>query len=463
MQTSISQFARDSASQLYLGFFGRNPDTAGFHYWSAQINSGRSPIDVAMGFASSDEFMQTYGSLSAKEKIDLVYQNILERDPDPGGSNYWTGLLESGMPIGEIVWRLINSAFNQQGTADGILIQTKIADAHAIMAPVILDQPISEWSIKTGYGHIDLTAALSATLGISIQEGAHFETSIEQWAIPVVGFHNAWTEGFTGKNVVIAAIDSGIDLSNAALTQNISPYSWNFVSNNDNIQDDHGHGTAIASEMIARPPGYEGEVGITGGAYDAELMVLKVVDASGNGSQANLIAAINHAVFYGADVINISLGGGNFDNRMLEALNYAAEQGVIVALAAGNFGASSPQFPAWYAQLNSNTIAVGASFFDEDGNLTALENTNHAGSSTPYNYVLAPGAQILAYGLNGEIQSWSGSSFAAPMVSAAIAIMLSANTSLNATQIVDALVNTSINLVGTPSLPDEADLFAELA
>ena len=133
-----------------------------------------------------------------------------------------------------------------------------------------------------------------------------------------------------------------------------------------------------------------------------------------------------------------------------------------MALAAGNFGNSYPQYPAWYAQLNSNTIAVGASFFDEDGNLTALENTNHAGSASPYNYVLAPGAQILAYALNGEIQSWSGTSFAAPMVSAAIEIMLSANTGLNATQIVDALVNTSINLVGTSSLPSEVDLFAEL-
>lgn len=463
MQTSISQFARDSTSLLYLGFFGRNPDTAGFHYWSSQINSGTTPFDVAIGFASSEEFIKTYSLLSPKEKIDLIYQNILERDPDADGSIYWTGLLEAGMPIGEIVWRLINSAFNQQGTADGILIQTKIANAHAIMAPVILDQPISEWSIKTGYGHIDLTAALSATLGISIQEGMQFETSIEQWSTPVVGFDNAWTAGFTGKDVVIAAIDSGLDLNNPALTQNLSPYSWNFVSNNKNIQDDHGHGTAIASEMIARPLGDEGEVGITGGAYDAELMVLKVVDANGNGSQANLIAAINHAVLYGADVINISLGGGNFNNAMLEALNAASEQGVIVALAAGNFGSSYPQYPAWYAQLNSNTIAVGASFFDEDGNLTALESTNHAGSPTPYNYVLVPGAQILAYALNGEIQSWSGTSFAAPMVSAAIAIMLSANTGLNATQIVDALVNTSINLVGTPSLPSEVDLFAELA
>ena len=450
MQTLRSQFAIDSAAQLYLGFFGRAPDTAGLAYWSSEIDRGTTPVQVATGFAKSAEFSAMYGPLSASKQIDLAYRNILERAPDPGGAAYWTTQLESGTPIGEIIWKLVNSAFNQTGNPDATLIQSKVAAAQAISAPVVLDKPVSEWSIKTGYGHIDLTAAMSAALGSPISEGMEFETSIEQWATPVIGFADSWAAGYTGKGVVIASIDSGVDLSNAALTQNLSQWSWNFVSNNNNIQDDHGHGTAIASQMIARPIDPL-QPGLIGGAFDAELMVLKVVDAKGNGTEANLIAAINHAVKHGADVINISLGGGGVDVNMLKALSNAADNGVIVTLAAGHSSAGMPQFPARYAQEISSTIAVGSTSQGADGSISLLTTSNAAGTVTPYNFVLAPGAKIMAYGLNETIQSWSGTSFAAPFVSAAVANLLSANTGLAAHQIVDALVNTSIQLVGNSS------------
>lgn len=450
MQTLRSQFAIDSAAQLYLGFFGRAPDTAGLAYWSSEIDRGTTPVQVAMGFAKSAEFSAMYGSLSASKQIDLAYRNILERAPDLGGAQFWTSKLESGTPIGEIVWKLVNSAFNQTGNADAVLIQTKVAAAQAIAAPVILDKPVSEWSIKTGFGQIDLSSALSAALGSPIKEGMRFETSVEQWATPVIGFEDSWAAGYTGKGVVIASIDSGVDLNNAALTQNLSEWSWNFVGNNNNIQDDHGHGTAIASQMIARPLDPL-KPGLVGGAFDAELMVLKVVDAKGNGTEANLIAAINHAVKYGADVINISLGGGGVDANMLKALSNAADNGVIVTLAAGHSSASMPQFPARYAQQTSSTIAVGSTSQDADGSISLFTTSNAAGTAMPYNFVLAPGAKIMAYGLNETVQSWSGTSFAAPFVSAAVANLLSANTGLAAHQIVDALVNTSIQLVGNSS------------
>lgn len=446
MQTLRSQFAIDSAAQLYLGFFGRAPDTAGLAFWSSEIDRGTTPVEVALGFAKSAEFSAMYGPLSASKQIDLAYRNILERAPDPDGARFWTSKLESGTPIGEIIWQLVNAAFTQNGSGDALLIQSKVAAAYAISAPVILDRPVSEWSIKTGFGQIDLNAALAATLGSPIKEGMQFETSIEQWATPVVGFQDSWAAGYTGKGVVIASIDSGLDLNNDALTQNLSEWNWNFVSNNANVQDDHGHGTAIASQMIARPLDPL-KPGLVGGAYDAELMVLKVVDASGNGTQANLIAAINHAVKHGADVINISLGGGGVDANMLNALNHAADNGVIVTLAAGNVSANMPQYPARYVQLTSNTIAVGSSSQNTDGSVSLFTNTNAAGSELPYNYVLAPGAKIAAYGLNEVIQTYSGTSFAAPFVSAAVANLLSANTGLAANQIVDALVNTSVQLV----------------
>jgi len=145
------------------------------------------------------------------------------------------------------------------------------------------------------------------------------------------------------------------------------------------------------------------------------------------------------------------LGGGGLDANMLRALNNAADNGVIITIAAGHTSAGMPQYPAIYAQSTSNTIAVGSSAQNADGSISLLTTTNAAGTTMPYNFVLAPGAKIMAYGLNDTVQSWSGTSFAAPFVSAAVANLLSANTGLAANQIVDALVNTSIQLVGISS------------
>ena len=450
MSKPISPFALNSAVELYLGFFGRAPDAAGLYYWSNQISQGMSPLEVAAGFAKSTEFVKKYAHLSAPEQIQLAYQNILERPADLDGARYWTEKLQTGTPIGEIVWSLVHSAYSQVGTADALLVQQKVNTAHNLMASTILDVPTATWSTSSGYGVINVASALSSVLGVTIKEGARIKTSVEQWPIPVTQFSDAWAAGYTGKGVVVAVIDTGLDLKNPALTHDISPWSWNFVNNTANVQDDNGHGTAVASKIISRP--VEGNTNaLVGAAYDAELMVLKVMDNAGKGTQANLVAAINHAVEHGADVINLSLGGGTSDSATILALQNAAQRGVIVCMAAGNTGAGSPQFPAVYAQGSSTTIAVGSVMQATDGSVVWSGSTNAAGSSLPYNYVLAPGSKVLAYGLNNVIHSWSGTSFATPYVTAAVANLLSTNTGLGAEQIVNALVNTTVELVGLPT------------
>lgn len=446
MPTSISQSAVETAAQLYLGFFGRAPDAAGLYYWSNQVSKGVSPLEVANGFAKSSEFSIKYSHLSAAEQVNLAYQNILERAPDASGAAYWTGKLQTGTPIGEVVWSLVNSAFTHQGTADALLISQKITAAQTLLAPSVLDIPQSTWSTTAGYGVINVASALSSVLGISITQGASFKTSVEQWPIPVSNFADAWSAGYAGKGVTVAVIDTGLDLNNAALTHDISPWSWNFIANNANVQDDNGHGTAVASQIISKPVNANSKA-LVGAAYDAELMVLKALDANGKGAQATLAAAINYAVDHGADVINLSLGGSN-DPVILSALNYAAQRGVIVCMAAGNTGASAPQYPAAYAKASDTTIAVGAVMQAIDGSTAWAPTTNSAGSITPYNYIAAPGTKVLGYGLNNVIQSWSGTSFATPYVTAAVADLLSVNSGLGAEQIVNAVVNTAVNLVG---------------
>jgi subtilisin family serine protease len=445
--TLVNSAAVDSATELYLGFFGRAPDTAGLAYWASQIASGQTPVSVAAGFAQSAEFHAQYDNLSASAQVNQIYQDILGRAPDAAGAQYWTTQLQTGTAIGQVVWDVVNAAFNEIGTADGVLVQSEVHAGELLASAVVSNTSATPWSAVSGFGEINVASALSAALNTSLAQGSIVKTGLGAWQIGAAHFQDAQAAGYTGKGVVIAEIDTGIDLNNSALTKNLSSASWNFVANNANVQDDNGHGTAVASEMIAQSANSSGA--FIGGAPDAQLMVLKALDANGNGTDANLVAAINYAVSNGANVINISSGGGAPDANELAALTNAQAHGVIVVMAAGNAGASSAQYPAQYAQSISTAIAVGSSAQNFSGTTLAFaSNSNQAGTQTAYNYIDAPGVSVLAYGLNNVLQTYTGTSFAAPLVTAEVADVLSAHAGLSATQVVQAVVNTAIGLVG---------------
>jgi subtilisin family serine protease len=304
-----------------------------------------------------------------------------------------------------------------------------------------------EWSSHFGYGAADVLLALSSVLGTSVTDVAAPTYIQSQWDLTTMHFDDAWAMGYTGKGIVIADIDTGIDLNNTALTQHLSPYSWNFVDNNSNVQDKNGHGTGTASEMIAANTGGL----VTGAAYDASLMVLKALNDSGKGSAANIAAAIRYAVDHGADVINLSLGGLSPLPTVQQALAYADAHGVVSVIAAGNYGIDDPLYPALYAEKLQNVIAVGATANTTQG-LALSYFSNEAGSTTPYNFVNAPGSNVTLFGLNNTVNQWNGTSMAAPLVAAEVAVLLSVNSTLTSQQIVDDVVHTaSLSLVGVAS------------
>lgn len=442
MFTPIKPSILNSVTELYLGFYGRAPDAGGLLFWSKQLESGTSVIEVANQFSKSIEFSRQYDGLSAPQKVSQIYDYVLDRTPDAEGLAFWANALTHGTSISQVVWSVVDSAFSQIGTADGLLVQNKVYTAQSLVAPIVNQQAISAWSVKTGFGEINVAASLTSVLGASTQTVDPVKFPLNQWALNNAHFQDAWAMGYTGKGVVIANIDSGLDLKNAALTHNLSTHNWNFITNTANVQDDNGHGTATASEMIARGA-------LTGAAYDAQLMVLKVVDANGNGTQENLASAIRYAVDHGANVINVPLGGLQASALVYGALEYADSRNVVVCLAAGNGANSTPQYPAKYAQQLTNCITIGASALNADGSsLSLLASSNQAGSSVPYHFVEAPGSKILAYGLDNQIKSWTGTSFAAPLVAAQAAILLSASTGLGDSEIALAISHTAGELVG---------------
>ncbi len=144
---------------------------------------------------------------------------------------------------------------------------------------------------------------------------------------------------------------------------------WNFINNNAHANDDNGHGTHVAGTVLQATNNGQGVAGV---AHGANLMPLKILDYSGNGTAADLIEAIYYAVDNGADVINMSLGfGGTGDPDAYGevcseipglggALDYAFGNNVTVVAAAGNEGATKVACPA----ASHSVISVGALRYD---------------------------------------------------------------------------------------------------
>ena len=94
---------RQQVYRLYLAYFLRMPDEAGLGYWQREMNNGRSLASVSEAFALSPEFSQRYGSLSDRQFVELVYQNVLERPADTAGLDFWAGRMAAGESRGRVM------------------------------------------------------------------------------------------------------------------------------------------------------------------------------------------------------------------------------------------------------------------------------------------------------------------------------------------------------------------------
>lgn len=124
----VTQAIQDQVTELYIGFFGRAPDAAGFGYWTNRLAQGDVTIQqISKAFSATPEFVSNYNGLTPTQQVTKVYQNVLNRAPDAGGLAYWVGQITTGtQSIADVVWNVTNSAFIQSGTADGLLVQNKV-------------------------------------------------------------------------------------------------------------------------------------------------------------------------------------------------------------------------------------------------------------------------------------------------------------------------------------------------
>jgi len=310
------------------------------------------------------------------------------------------------------------------------------------------------YNSTTGYGLINSAAAVARATGQNTFADVP-DLGGNNWGADLVKAPEAWAQGYTGQGVVVAVVDTGVDRNHEDLRNNIwtnaneiadngidddgngyvdDNYGWNFSGNNNNTLDGNGHGTHVSGTIAGENNNY----GVTGIAYNAKIMPVKVLNDSGSGSYNSIAKGIRYAVDNGADVINLSLGG-QYSNRTLEsAINYASSKGVIVVMAAGNDGGSSPDYPARYASKSG--IAVGA----VDRNNNIADFSNRSGTSE-ISYVTAPGVNVYSTVPNNQYDTYSGTSMAAPHVAGVVALMLSANPNLTDAQVRQIIAETSGN------------------
>lgn len=262
----------------------------------------------------------------------------------------------------------------------------------------------------------------------------------QQWALPMINAPQAWALTTGTSSEIVAVLDTGLDTNNPDFagriwtnpTANTDGYvgdlhGWNFVSSNGNVADDNGHGTHVTGILAAT--GNNG-VGVAGVDWNVQIMPLKVLDANGNGTTASSIAAIYFAVQHGAKVINASWGGDVFSQAMLDALNYANQNGVVFVTAAGNNSSNNDQVPTYPASYRTpNELVVAA--IDPTGALATYSNYGPATVD-----IAAPGTNVLSTVLDNQYQDYTGTSMSTPFVSGTVALLAGLHPTLTAAQLV---------------------------
>ena len=285
-----------------------------------------------------------------------------------------------------------------------------------------------------------------------------------QWYLNRIHAFDAWTDFPLLPTVRVAVIDSGIDAGHPELENQIAdgasfvPSSWQ--------TDTNGHGTFVAGEIAASLGNAQGIAGI---AFSAELLVAKVVRSDGTISPEAEARAIRWAVDQDAQVINMSFGGvrdpldrsrDTYSPLEAAAVQYAVSKGVLVVAAVGNAD-SAPEEPWGYAGYPAALPHVlGVSAVARDGTVPTFSNRD-----VLYNDIAAPGEAIFStlpraltsssrpgcvpqgYSDCGpvEFRRGDGTSFSAPQVSAAAALLFASRSQLQADQVAALLTRSALD------------------
>jgi len=243
----------------------------------------------------------------------------------------------------------------------------------------------------------------------------------------------AWDVITGTTEVMIAVIDTGVDYTHEDLDDGRvrTDIDKDYVNDDDDAMDDHGHGTHVAGTIAAET---NNDVGVAGVMWQAQILPLKVLNNRGWGSSDDIASAIRYAADQGAEVINMSLGGPLCSQTVADAVNYAYfDGGVVIVAAAGNNGGSIS-----YPAKHDPVLAVGAT--DHNDHRAYFSNFGDELD------VVAPGVTIFSTVPNDGYDAFSGTSMASPHVAGVVGLLLAQRPDLSNGQVREILRQSADDL-----------------
>jgi len=313
--------------------------------------------------------------------------------------------------------------------------------------------------------------------------------SYYQWNLRQINLPAAWDISTGSADVVIAVLDTGLDMEHPDLAGKIwvnadeipgngwdddgnnrvdDVNGWDFVNNDNDPQDDEGHGTHVAGIAAAAT---DNNTGVASVSWGSVIMPLKVLNTKGEGSYSIIAEAVYYAANNGAHIINLSLGGEGGDNTLRDAINYAYGKGCLIVAAAGNCGDDSASYPTEYcSQLDpvfypaayEHVVGVGATG-DQDEQATYSNSGNYidvvapGGNPTsgwdpdPNHWIMSTYWRGAGY---GDYVQVAGTSQAAPHVAGLAALLWSVDPSLTNDRVEQIIESTAVDL-GDPGRDDQ--------
>ena len=278
-----------------------------------------------------------------------------------------------------------------------------------------------------------------------------------QWGFPKIKAPAAWDLRTDSANLVVGVIDTGVDYRHPDLSANMwtnpgeipangidddgngvidDVFGANFVDTavNGDPMDDNRHGTHVAGTIGAVT---NNALGVAGVNWKTEIMALKFLSASGGGTTAGAIRAIDYGIKMKVDIMNNSWGGGGFSRALEDAIRAADDDGILFVAAAGNSDSdndANPHYPSSYDV--PNVLAVMAT----DQNDAKAVFSSIGATSVDMG---APGVDILSTIPGAQYDSFSGTSMATPHVAGAAALVWAQNPALSHIALKDRLMNTA--------------------
>lgn len=238
-----------------------------------------------------------------------------------------------------------------------------------------------------------------------------------QWQTQMINAERAWELETYGNGVPIAVIDSGVNM-HTEIAKNIVG-GYNYIDKNEDLSDEIGHGTHVAGIIVAN----HNNIGIAGVAPKARIYALKCFTQKASPTYLMLATAIKDAVDkYDCKIITMSLGTMVDNSLIYDAVQHAYSKGAIIIAAVGNDGTKDIYYPAGYDEV----IGVGSVGMTKEKSYFSQVNSSV--------FVVASGEDVISLSGTGGYTRKKGTSQAAPYVTAAAAIALSADESVTASK-----------------------------